>query len=154
MFATLILAAALSAAPEPAPSADCTWENARKISVETLERSNRKLVGQCVRVRGDLSATRLSNTRSSGVSSEVWTGVGAYFQSAKLMEQVFGWEEDHRVEVLGAVGHCTQVYDEMKAELAENPDAVFLPTGWCHFYADPLVRIKAIRGKNGEPLQP
>ena len=132
----------------------CTWETASRISVDTLERSEERLKGQCVRVRGMLDYRSLSTTRSTGITSREITFIGAYFADDALRQSFLN--HPRRVEALGAVGHCRDICAEadkanrMQSVNADPNDSevlagICMPIGHCHFYDDPYVTVQAVR---------
>lgn len=115
----------------------CTWETAQPISLRVLERSDERLVGQCVRVRGDLSARDMSVERRRSATTTEETIIGAYFVDND-MRSTFS-ERPRFTQALGVVGHCRNVCADA------DPEAICMPIGHCHYYDDPYVMIQDVR---------
>jgi hypothetical protein len=137
LLAVMVLAICGVAWAQSAATTACTWENARTVSLLALEASGERLVGQCVRVRGQLTARDMSVERRRGATTTVETTIGAYFVDRSV--QVALADRPRYVQALGVVGHCRNVCAD------SDPDAICMPIGHCHYYDDPYVMIQDVR---------
>jgi hypothetical protein len=117
---------------EPQP---CAWESAEVVSVRRLDRDQADLRGRCVRVLAlnDGWALRSQRRGRAGVEE---TFIGAYFEEDALHASLA--ERPRRVEVLGVVGHCSDICSN------SSEDVICMPVGFCHYYDGPYVMISAV----------
>jgi hypothetical protein len=136
-FALIALLACGAALAQSSAPRDCAWETAERISLRELERSGERLVGRCVRVRGELNARNMRVERRLGATITESTMIGAYFIDGALRASFS--ERPRHTQALGVVGHCRNVC------AAADPDTICMPSGHCHYYDDPYVMIQRVR---------
>jgi hypothetical protein len=139
-IALLALVGASWAQQRDAPR--CTWSTAEYASVSRLERSRTDFRGHCVRVRAELDGWKLSVTRSTG-GGAIEYFIGAYSGDEALLRAF--QNRPRRVEVLGVVGHCSDICANSPTTTPEGYTNVCMPVGFCHYYDDPYVMIEAVR---------
>ncbi|MGQ0533106.1 MAG: hypothetical protein ACT4OF_10520 [Caulobacteraceae bacterium] len=141
-----ILLAAIGAAwaQEGRAQTDCTWETAERLSVRRIDGAETGLRGRCVRVRAELDGWQLSAARPQrrSVAAPI-DFIGAYSRDATLLEPFR--ERSRRVEVLGVVGHCSDICAGEHGRDEQGSTTICMPTGFCHYYDDPYVMIEAVR---------
>jgi hypothetical protein len=151
---TIALLAPLAAGWAQTEPAACTWETAEPVSVRALERSQTAFRGRCVRVLGETDGWALSASRRRGVAGEE-IFIGAYVDDDALRSSLR--ERPRRTEVLGVVGHCSDICAEENEAMRRELDAahaegrepenlvICMAAGFCHYYEDAYVQIQDVR---------
>lgn len=142
--AALFAIAGATWAQDSAPSR-CTWQTAERLTVRGIDAAGTGLRGRCVRVRARLDGWALRADRPHrGLAASQYDFIGAYSDDPALLEPYR--ERERRVEVLGVVGHCSDICaDGGVRQDAEGNTIICMATGFCHYYADPYVLIEAVR---------
>lgn len=115
--------------------ADCTWESARALPVETISRDYLALYGQCVRTRGISDGNSIGPDEIAFHRAD-WAQLGVIFQNERLPSGRFT-----DAEFLGVVGACEYVCPPVEEQFVRNSDGsmtirLCMGAGVCHWFEE------------------
>jgi hypothetical protein len=145
LVALTATAIGVAAAQQERSAAPCTWDVATPLTVRGIDASETNLRGRCVRLRARLDGWGLYADRPHrGFDAAQYDFIGAYANDPALLAPFR--ERERRVEVLGVVGHCSDICaDGGVQQDADGNTVICMATGFCHYYGDPYVMIEAVR---------
>lgn len=109
---------------------DCTWENARRISLKEMARDYLELYGECVRTSGWTNGISIG-TESGTFSQYDFAVAGIFWANRPLLTSLV-----MNIEAFGVVGACEYLCPPVEETV--NPDGsmsvqICMPPGVCHW---------------------